>query len=271
MSELGPNRYGKSGVRLLKVLAGEEVVDVTLRVSCEGNFAATHTAGDNRQVVPTDTMRNTAFALAQDHLDHELERFCALLVDHFLAFQQVERVEVEARQRRWGRIGSHSHAFASPSGDLRVAGVRQAGGEAVTEAGIEGLLVLKTAGSSFTGFVRDRYTTLPDADDRLLATSVTARWRYSSPPSSFTAAWESVRATLVESFASHPSRSVQEQGYLMGADVLAGNPEVAEIHLQLPNKHHLAFDLTRFGMEDRGVVFWPVDEPYGDIALTVRR
>lgn len=271
MPELGPNRYGKSGVRLLKVLDGGGVVDVTLRVACQGDFAGTHTVGDNRQVVPTDTMRNTAFAFAQDHLDHELEGFCGLLADHFLAFEQVARVEVEARQRRWGHIGSHSHAFASPSGDLRVARVSQGEEGRVTEAGIEGLLVLKTTGSSFTGFVRDRYTTLPEAEDRLLATSVTAGWRYSSPPSSFTAAWESVRATLVESFASHPSRSVQEQGYLMGSDVLAGNPEVAEVHLQLPNKHHLAFDLTRFGMEDRGVVFWPVDEPYGDIALTVRR
>lgn len=182
MAELGPNRYGKSGVRLLKVLDGGGVVDLTLRVTCQGDFAATHTGGDNRLVVPTDTMRNTAFAFAQDHLDHELESFCALLVDHFLTFEQVERVEVEARQRRWGHIGSHSHAFASPSGELRVARVTRADGDPVTEAGIEGLAVLKTTGSSFTGFMRDRYTTLPEAEDRLLATSVTAGWRYSSPP-----------------------------------------------------------------------------------------
>jgi urate oxidase len=137
--------------------------------------------------------------------------------------------------------------------------------------GIVGLLLLKTTGSGFTGFPRDRFTTLTEASDRLLATSVGARWRYSSDPDDFLSAWTSVRAALAASFAGFSSASLQQQGYEMGRAALAALPEIDEIRLRLPNSHHLEVDLARFGSTETGVVFQPVDEPYGDIRLTVRR
>ena len=76
---------------------------------------------------------------------------------------------------------------------------------------------------------------------------------------------------LVNEFAARPSRSVQEQGYLMGSAVLAAQPTIAEISIGMPNRHHLPVDLGRFDMEDRGVIFQPVDRPYGDIHVTVQR
>ncbi len=138
-------------------------------------------------------------------------------------------------------------------------------------AGLTGLLLLKSAGSRFSGFPRDRFTTLVETEDRILATRLTARWTYPDPLDDYVETWEEVRATLLESFASFDSASAQNQGYEMGRAVLASHPEVGEIRLRLPNVHHLEVDLTRFAIDDRGVVFQPVDEPYGDIALTVRR
>jgi urate oxidase len=159
-----------------------------------------------------------------------------------------------------------------PAGtDRRVARVSAGTFGDRTDAGVRGLLVLKTSGSSFTGFIHDQYTTLPDATDRLLASEVTAEWRYHGHPDDFTATWRGVRDTLVDTYAARPSRSVQEQAWMMGRAVVADHPEVSEITVAMPNKHHLNVDLARLGLEDRGVIFQPVDEPYGDITVTVVR
>ncbi|MGH9246967.1 MAG: factor-independent urate hydroxylase [Acidimicrobiales bacterium] len=271
---LGPNRYGKSAVRVFKVHGagvGVGVSDLTVQIACEGDFAAVHAHGDNSPVVATDTMKNTVYAMAQDRLGPEIERFARVLVAHFLEFPQISGVRVEIEERPWTTIGAHRHAFTPAGAERRLARITAGTMGDRVEAGIRELIVLKTAGSSFAGFPRDRYTTLPDADDRILATAVTAEWRYRGHPDDYSATWHRVRTALVESFASEPSRSVQEQGYLMGGAVLRAEAEVDEITLGLPNRHHLQVDLSRFGMDDRGVVFQPVDEPYGDIWVTVRR
>ena len=140
-----------------------------------------------------------------------------------------------------------------------------------TSAGVEGLVVLKTSGSAFEGFPKDRFTILPEVSDRLLATSITAEWVYSSMPSNTSTTWGLIRTTLVDRFFEDWSASVQHQGYLMGEQVLRSVPEVSEISFRLPNQHHLPFDLTRFDMPWNNTVFHPVSEPYGDIYLTVTR
>ncbi|MGH8874453.1 MAG: factor-independent urate hydroxylase [Acidimicrobiia bacterium] len=268
---LGPNRYGKSAVRVVKVLDGGGIADLTVGILCEGDFALVHTHGDNAAVVATDTMKNTIYALAQDRLGHEAERFARVLAAHFREFPQVTGTEVRIEERLWAPIGSHPHAFAPTGTERRLAGVTAGTMGNAVEAGIRGLMMLKTTGSSFSGFTRDRYTTLSDAEDRLLATEVTAHWRYHTHVTDYTEVWRSVRRILMEDFAARPSRSAQEQGYGMGRAVLDAHPEIEEITMSMPNNHHLAVDLTRFEMEDRGVVFQPVDEPYGDIRVTVRR
>jgi urate oxidase len=269
---LGPNHYGKSAVRVFKV-HDQGVSDLDVKVACVGDFGAVHTRGDNSPVVATDTMKNTVYALAQDRLGHEIERFGRVLVAHFLEFPSITGVEVEIDERPWAAVDGHPHAF-TPFGtgaERRTARVTAGSFGDRIEAGLRDLLVLKTSGSSFAGFDRDRFTTLPETKDRLLSTAVTATWRYHGHPQDYSEVWRQVRSTLVERVAAQPSRSVQEQGFLMGEAVLDTQPTIEEISISMPNRHHLPVDLNRFNLEDRGVVFQPVDQPYGDIHLTVRR
>jgi urate oxidase len=213
-------------------------------------------------------MRNTIYGLAQGQLSHDLDGFAALLADHFLAKPAIERVEVTVGERIWQR--ATPTGFIGGGSERRLARVVR-GSEEVAAAGVEGLVVLKTRGSAFTGFPGDEFTILPEAEDRLLATSITAEWVYSSLPADPSSTWGTVRATMVDSFFAVDSASVQHQGYLMGEQVLVVVPEVTEISLRLPNQHHLPFDLSRFGMEWANTVFHPVTEPFGDIYLTVTR
>lgn len=268
---LGANRWGKSEIRLSKVFRGQvadDFIDLTIRVMLQGDVARAHTSGDNSSVLPTDTMRNTVYGLAQEHLTRDLEAFGEVLCDHFLERRDVATAEVTFAERLWQR-GS-PNGFVGTGSERRTARVTR-GEQESTRAGLDGLVVLKTSGSAFEGFPRDRFTILPETADRVLATSITAEWVYSSMPSSTSTTWALVRSTLIDRFFEDWSASVQHQGYLMGEEVLRSVAEVSEISLRLPNQHHLPFDLTLFDMPWTNVVFHPVTEPYGDIHLTVTR
>ena len=133
-------------------------------------------------------------------------------------------------------------------------------------------MVLKSTGSEFTGFLRDEYTTLPEADDRILATSLTARWRYADRGRvEWNAAYDDVRALLLATFATTYSRALQETLYAMGRAVLEAHDEIAEISFAAPNKHHHLVDLAPFGLDNPGEVFIAADRPYGLIEATVTR
>lgn len=265
---LGPNRWGKSEVRVSKVLAGDDFVEVSVDVLLEGDVGPAHTEGDNSNVLPTDTMRNTIYGLAQEHLTHDLEGFAGVLCERFLTNDFVSGAGVTIEEVIWHR--ETETGYIGGGSLRRVARVERGVSESVG-AGISGLVVLKTRGSAFKGFPRDEFTILVDASDRLLATSVTADWTYSSMPSDTTGTWLVVKKTLVDRFFDDWSGSVQHQGYLMGEEVLAAVGEISEISFRLPNQHHLPYDLTRFGMDWDNSVFHPVSEPYGDIYLTVTR
>lgn len=265
---LGANRWGKSEVRVSKVFDDGDFMDVTAQVMLQGEVEAAHTRGDNSSVVPTDTMRNTVYGLAQKHLSHDLEGFGVVLCDRFLDRDDVHTAVVTLYQSVWSRQGATGHIGGGS--ERRKARVAR-GDETSTAAGVEGLVVLKTTGSAFEGFPHDEFTVLPETSDRLLATSVTANWTYSEVPADTAGTWRGVRDLLVERFFSEWSASVQHQGYLMGEAVLAAVPEISAISFRLPNQHHLPVDLTRFGMEWEGTVFQPVSAPYGDIHLTVTR
>jgi urate oxidase len=268
---LGDSRWGKSEVRVSKVLpgdAGSDFIDLTVRILLEGDVDAAYTEGDNTAVLPTDTMKNTVYALAQEHLSRDLEGFGVVLCERFLNRDDVHRAEVTLQERLWQRASPTG--FIGGGSELRTARILR-GVEEETTAGVEGLVVLKTTGSAFEGFPRDELTVLPEAADRILATSITAEWWYSTTPSDTSDVWSLARKTMVDSFLGEWSASVQHQGYMMGEAVLAAIPEISEIRLRLPNQHHLPFDLTRFGLDWEGTVFHPVSEPYGDIYLTVTR
>ncbi len=275
---LGRNSYGKSEVRLVKVKRDTdryELRDLTVDVALEGDFEAAHVRGDNTGLLATDTMRNTVYALAKDHLTGSIEEFGLKLVDHFLeAGPTVERARVQITEHPWNRIEvsgrGHEHSFVRGSGERTAAVGGDAGGARV-EAGIDDLLVLKTTNSGWEGFIKERYTTLPETDDRILATKVTANWLYGDADVDFDRLWRSVRDQILATFTDHYSPSVQNTLYRMGEAVLEGFPEIEKIHLSLPNKHHLLYDLERFGMENEGEIFHATSEPYGLIEGFVER
>lgn len=268
---LGDKRWGKSDVRVSKIIRGEDgddFLDLTVQVMLRGDVGAAFTDGDNRGVVPTDTMRNTVFGMAQEHLTRDLEQFGQVLCDHFLGKDGVDQAAVTIYEKLWAR--ETDTGFIGGGSERRKARVVR-GRDETTSAGVDGLVVLKTGDSAFEGFPKDEFTILPETSDRILATSITAGWDYVTIPADTSATWALVRSVLVERFFSDWSASMQHQGYLMGEAVLAAVDEISEISFRLPNQHHLPFDLTRFGLPWENTVFHPVAEPYGDIHLTVTR
>jgi urate oxidase len=277
---LGQNNYGKSEVRIVKVKRDterHELWDLDVSVALEGDFEAAHVEGDNSRLLATDTMRNTVYALAKDHLTGSIEKFGLRLVDHFLeAGPTVEGVRIEITQFPWSRIEvngrGHEHSFVRGSGERKTKVTGDEGGNRRVEAGLDNLLVMKTTNSGWEGFLRDKFTTLPDTNDRILATSVSANWSYGNDADlDFDRLWNGVRDQILATFTDHYSPSVQNTLYRIGKAVLEAFSEVEKIQLSFPNKHHILYDLSRFGMENEGEIFWATNEPYGLIEGTVER
>jgi urate oxidase len=271
------NRYGKSRVRVVKVRRAKEpheIVDLTIDVHLEGDFAAVYVEGDNSPCVATDTMKNTVYALAREDAIAHVEEFAERLARHFRDKPAVARARIEAREHRWDRVivdgRSSPHAFVQAGGEqwTAVATCDEAGTTIVS--GVTDLVVLKTTDSAFSGFPRDQYTTLPETDDRILATSITAAWQYGNRPRDY-GVREPIRRALVETFAVHDSRSVQHTLYAMGQAALAACADLSEITLTLPNRHHILVDLQPFGLDNPNEVFVATDQPFGLIEATVRR
>jgi len=272
---LGPNNYGKSEVRLVKVDRGadrHELRDLTVDVALSGDFEAAHLRGDNTGLLATDTMRNTVYALARQNPVDSPEAFASLLVRHFVeAGPTVTSASVRVVEHPWARLGSHPHAFERGAGGEHVATVTGDGTDLTVEAGIDDLLVLKTTGSGWEGYLHEQYTSLKETAERIMATVVRARWTYGDAQLDFARLWEGVRATVLDAFGDHYSPSVQFTLYRMGEAVLEAHPEVERIHFSLPNKHHLLYDLSRFGLDNPNEIFHATTEPYGLIEGTVER
>jgi urate oxidase len=282
MTTLGWNRYGKSGIRLVKVHrpGGDDrdqphrILDLTIDVQLEGAFEPVYVDGDNAGCLATDTMKNTVYALARhDHIEH-VESFCSRLAEHFAGQPLVERVRIAAVEQCWERLlaagALQPHAFVQPAAEQWTAQVlHDSSGASTVITGLTNLMVMKTANSAFSGFPRDRFTTLPDTEDRLLATSMTAAWTHRPGTSDFSTR-DRIRAALLATFAVHDSRSVQHTLYAMAQAALAAS-DISEITLTLPNRHHLLVDLEPFGLDNPNVVFVATDRPFGVIEATVRR
>jgi urate oxidase len=272
---LGANNYGKGEVRVLKVTrtpGRHEIRELNVDVALEGDFEAAHTRGDNAGLLATDTMRNTVYALAKQHPIDSLESFGRALVEHFVeAGPSVSGASVRIRQLPWQRLGDHEHAFQRGTGGTRVATVSGDGSEYRLSAGIEDLVVLKTTASGWEGYLHEQYTTLPETDDRILSTVVTASWDYADGDVDYEATWRSVRDGILATFGDHYSPSVQFTLHRMGEAALAAHPELERIHFSLPNRHYLLFDLGRFGLDNDNEIFQATSDPYGLIEGTVER
>ncbi|WP_223651537.1 factor-independent urate hydroxylase [Hymenobacter psoromatis] len=278
--KLAANAYGKNAVNLSRVIrhAGHhEFRQVSVSVRLTGDFDAAHTLGDNAHILPTDTQKNTVYALAKEHFTGTIEAFGLVLARHFvLRNPQVSQARIEILEHAWQRMSfdgqDHPHAFVGGSNEKRRAVVElPADGPATVWAGLKGLMLLKTADSGFVGYPKDEYTVLPETTDRILATECEAEWEYTSADLDFEALYGQIRTSLLRTFSEHQSLSVQHTLYAIGENILEETAEVKEISLIMPNKHHIPFNLEPFGQENTNEVFMATDAPFGYITGTLVR
>jgi urate oxidase len=276
MVQLGPNRYGKAEVRVVRVArgaapdGGDVIRDWNVSTSLSGDLAAASLRGDNSHVLPTDSQKNKVYALARELGPVEPEEFGLSLAAFFVSSQEpITRARIAIEEYGWSPIGATGYSFAR-SGDLvrtTVVVLDSALGASVV-SGIRDLMVLNTTASEFWGYPRDEYTTLPETKDRILATAVRAQWRYrpeavASPDAGWGAAFASAKAALLAAFSGTYSYSLQQTLYAMGSAVLGDVPSACEVRLALPNRHHYLVDLAPFGLANDREVYNAGDRPYG--------
>ena len=266
-------------MRVVKVTRGtdrHEVEDLNVTSQLRGDFAAAHLDGDNGHVVPTDTQKNTVFALARAGIGSP-EEFLLRLADHFTgSFDWVSGGRWTAESYAWERIrvddGDHDHSFVRKGQETRTAVVVVDGGTRHVLGGLSGLTVMKTTESGFAGYPKDRYTTLPETADRILATDVATRWRYRPDAEvDYNSAYTDVKRILLEQFTRGYSAALQATLFEMGRAVLEAHAEIAEMRFSMPNKHHFVVDLQAFGLDNPNEVFFAADRPYGLIQATLQR
>ncbi len=270
---LGANEYGKAGTRLVWVHrdGGRHALrDLNVSVALRGDLDAAYLAGDNATVLPTDSMKNTVFAFAKRHGVAHIEEFGLRLARHFVdSLPSIDAARVSIEEYGWTRLGPHS--FAREGGEIRTAVTTYDGRNSWVVGGLKNLVLLNSTDSEFRGYVKDEYTTLPETRDRILATAVSATWRFGESPDDWSDSHAGMRAALIEAFVDTYSASLQQTLYQMGLRVLEKRPEVVEVRLILPNKHHLLVDLTPFGLDNPNEVFVAADRPYGVIEGTALR
>ena len=271
---LTANQYGKAENRVVRITRDtdrHEIEDLNVTSQLRGDFAAAHTDGDNAHVVATDTQKNPVFAFARDGVGSP-EAFLLRLADHFTGdFDWVTGGRWAAEQYRWTRINDHDHSFYKSGPETRTAVLVRDGDTDTMITGFYGLTVLKSTGSGFVGYPKDRYTTLQETTDRILATDIATRWRYNTTDIDFNAVYDDVRSIILASFVAEYSKALQQTLYQMGEAVITAHPEIDEIKFSCPNKHHFLSDLSPFGLDNPGEVFYAADRPYGLIEATIAR
>ncbi len=274
------NRYGKARVRVLRLQREGErhtvrELSVQAMLEAEGLERA-YTAGDNAAVVATDTIKNVVNALACDHPAADGETFAGIVAAFLLdRYAHVGRADIRAVETRWTRLvvdgAPHPHAFALDGNGTPFAHVVATRDGTVVQSGIEGYTVMKTTQAGWSGFHADAYRTLPDTDDRIVATAMDATWTWTAAPAAYPAANATILDAMLRDFATTYSRGVQDSMYRMGEAALAAVPELAAIRFAMPNKHYLPMNLAGFGRDAAGTVFLPTDEPHGQIEAVVTR
>jgi urate oxidase len=280
MARLGENRYGKSRVRLSRItrLADRhEFNEWTVQVLLHGDFDSSFTAADNSKILPTDTMKNTVYHVARESRATTIEQYAMELGDYLLGNNpQVSKVNIEVAEKSWERVLCDRSAEAATfklGGPEKqtVSAIRDQQGRWAITSGIDGLTILKTTKSAFTGYIKDKLTTLKPATDRIFGTCATAKWDYSAKAPDYTAVRRRILGALMKEFAAHDSMSVQHTLFDMGKASLDAAPEIARITLTMPNLHHLLADLSPFGQDNPNHIFVPIDEPHGSIEATIER
>jgi urate oxidase len=264
---LGPNQYGKAETRVVHIRRDgdrHEIRDLNVSVAVSGDMEAVHLTGDNAAVLPTDTQKNTVYAFARKHGIASPEEFALLLARHFVGSQPtIHRARVSAEEYAWDRVQVTGHSFVRRGQEIRTARVTHSATGTYVVSGLRDMTVLNSTGSEFWGYAKDEYTTLPETRDRVLATTVNAEWRHAGDTPDWDGSYAEARRALLEAFAETHSLSLQQTLYAMGRRVLTERPEICEVRLSLPNRHHFVVDLEPFGLDNPNEVFFAADRPYG--------
>jgi urate oxidase len=281
MTRLGGNRYGKSRVRLSRITRHghhHDFSEWTVKVLLEGDFETSFTEADNSKLLPTDTMKNTVYSLARASKASTIEGFAIELGDYLLANNpQVSGASIEIEEKAWHRLvvdgAPEPTTFKLGGPEIQtVRAVRDRNHEEWTvKSGVDGLVILKTTKSAFTGYIKDKLTTLKPATDRIFGTCATANWEFAAGSPDYAQVRAKVIAAILKEFAVHHSMSVQHTLFDMGNAALVAAPEIARITLIMPNLHHLLADLSPFGQDNPNHIFVPIDEPHGYIEATIER
>ncbi|MDX3691436.1 urate oxidase [Streptomyces europaeiscabiei] len=286
MPILGPNQYGKAENRVVKITrdgATHHIKDLNVSVSLSGDMAEVHLSGSNANVLPTDTTKNTVYAFAKEHGIESAEQFGIHLARHFVTSQPaIHRARIRIEEYSWERIehgNEGAHSFVRKGQETRLAQITYDGSSWEVVSGLKDLTVMNSTDSEFWGYVKDKYTTLPEAHDRILATEVSARWRFDWTDDErdmpdWEESYRQVKQHLLRAFAETYSLSLQQTLYQMGARIIDNRDEIDEVRFSLPNKHHFLVDLAPFGLTNDtadGAVYFAADRPYGLIEATVLR
>lgn len=280
---LDGHQYGKAETRIVRIYRDtprHEIRDINVSTCLRGDFEPAYTAGDQSAVLPTDSQKQTAYAFAKTKGLDPIEEYALSLGTHFVdTVGPVSSARIELDEYAWERVEvdgrGHDHTWVRKGQEIRTASITVSGTGAARKVwvigGVKDLTILKSTGSEFSGFLRDPYTVLEPTDDRVMATSLVAHWRFTSTDVDWNAAYAGIRQELVAAFATVHSKALQQTLFEMGKAALAAYPALAEIRLSAPNKHHFRYDLERFGIDNHNEVFNADDRPYGLIEATVRR
>ena len=276
---LGQNAYGKNAVNLTRIIRHKEyneLKQISVNVALQGEFESAHTTGENTSILPTDTMKNTVYALAKERFTSSTEEYGMDLAHHFLTNNpQVYEVRIEITEHLWNRLffdgKQHPYAYISSGIEKHTAQIIHTKKNTAVTSGIKDLLILKTYDSAFEKYIVDKFTTLKETDDRIMSTQCEINWLYTTNKLDFISVFNKIRHVLLKTFADHKSLSVQHTLYAMGESVLKEHNEIKEISFIMPNKHHILFNLEQFGIENNNEIFIATDEPYGYITGTITR
>jgi urate oxidase len=270
--------YGKDGVRVMRIdrkTDRHEVRELTVRAMMTGDFGGAFTSADNSTSISTDTVKNVVNVVARENIAAGTELFCAAVAKRLLEYPQVETATVTGHETKWSRLTvdgtPHQHSFTLDGNGKPFAKVAMTHSGSTVESGVSGFTFMKTTQSGWAGYVKDKYTTIPETHDRMAATAMDASWRWSRAPASYEAANATILATALKVFATTYSSSIQDSLYRMGTAVLEAVPELIDISMACPNKHYLLINLTPFGLDNNNEVFVATDDPHGQIECTVGR
>ncbi|MFE7126286.1 factor-independent urate hydroxylase [Streptomyces sp. NPDC057617] len=289
---LGQNQYGKAETRVVRITRDgrtHHIKDLNVSVALQGDMADVHYSGSNAHVLPTDTTKNTVYAFAKEYGIESAEQFGIHLARHFVTSQgPIHQARIRIEEYAWDRIAfvdepSHeagpdapAHSFVRTGQETRVTQITFDGEIWEVISGLKDLTVMNSTDSEFWGFVKDKYTTLREAYDRILATEISVRWRHhwsgdDEPMPDWDDSYARTKRHILRAFAETYSLSLQQTLYQMGSRVIENQGEIDEIRFSLPNKHHFLVDLAPFGLKNENEIYIAADRPYGLIEATVLR